>query len=38
MFSEAKLLEVTLSNLYRIELIWEVVVPHFMQVRVEPFH
>jgi hypothetical protein len=36
MFSEAKLLEVTLSNLYRIELIWEVVVPHFMQGTKQP--
>ena len=38
MFSEAKLLEVTLSNLYRVELIWDTVISHFLEVRVKPCH
>ena len=36
MFSEAKLLEVTLSNLYRVELLWDTVITHFLEVRVKP--
>lgn len=32
MFSEAKLLEVTLANFSRLDLIWDKVIPHFMRV------